>query len=471
MNKLLKVGILGSSLLYVKNNLRNKSYPYSVRSPLLIHAEELKQPPDTKSKECILVIGTTGTGKSSTIRQVTGHTVRVSSSAESVTRQCEVFTDPRSGDGGAVWIDTVGYDDTGNKDDEEIFRNILKFIQSHDLTKVRAIVWTVLPQERRDARMQRQAEFINRFREENIWANVIIIVKQPGPGQTSLERTSQGSVEAARMFSEQGITGDRVMGFTYLDDSVPPDFQAVLDSLDADKRRSMLYLSSEEVNARVREAVSGIREPVKVIFEDSQCEDCGVIGDKRLLPDFCHMERIYDHPQPLKHFHPEELRSYHPLPEETHHPGVLRLTGGPHETCETVKTALLAMTPVMGLLRDTGEGLKTGLLAGAAYLTCYNLHTPMRFTFGCCGGDEASGGCRVSHQCCRRQPGSQGCLHSYPCCAGGPQAGGCTRRYHCCGRGEGALGCSQICKKCGAEWGSSANGCFKKNHNLTTIAC
>ena len=42
---------------------------------------------------CLSVIGTTGTGKSSTIRQVTGHTVRVSSSAESVTRQCEVSGD------------------------------------------------------------------------------------------------------------------------------------------------------------------------------------------------------------------------------------------------------------------------------------------------------------------------------------------------------------------------------------------
>ena len=30
----------------------------------------------------------------------------------------------------------MGYDDTGNKDDEEIFRNILKFIQSQNLTKV-----------------------------------------------------------------------------------------------------------------------------------------------------------------------------------------------------------------------------------------------------------------------------------------------------------------------------------------------
>ena len=37
------------------------------------------------------VIGTTGTGKSSTISLVTGQLgVRVSSSAESVTRQCEV---------------------------------------------------------------------------------------------------------------------------------------------------------------------------------------------------------------------------------------------------------------------------------------------------------------------------------------------------------------------------------------------
>ena len=44
----------------------------------------------TASCLCFSVIGTTGTGKSSTISQVTGHSVRVSISAESVTRQCEV---------------------------------------------------------------------------------------------------------------------------------------------------------------------------------------------------------------------------------------------------------------------------------------------------------------------------------------------------------------------------------------------
>ena len=41
-------------------------------------------------------------------------------------------------------------------------------------------------------------------REENIWANVIIIVKQPGPGQSSLERVSQGPVEVAICFRSHG---------------------------------------------------------------------------------------------------------------------------------------------------------------------------------------------------------------------------------------------------------------------------
>jgi hypothetical protein len=35
-------------------------------------------------------------------------------------------------------------------------------------------------QERKDARLQKQADFINQFREGDIWSNVVIVVKQPG---------------------------------------------------------------------------------------------------------------------------------------------------------------------------------------------------------------------------------------------------------------------------------------------------
>ena len=77
---------------------------------------------------------------------------------------------------------------------------------------------------------------------------------------------------------------------------------------DDGKRQSMLYYLPDEVNDKVRDAIDTIEEPVKVIFEDSRCDDCGVVGDKRLLPDFCHMEKTYQHPQPLKHFHSQDLQ-------------------------------------------------------------------------------------------------------------------------------------------------------------------
>ena len=163
------------------------------------------------------------------------------------------------------------------------------------------------------------------------------------------------------------------------------------------------------------------------------------------------------------------VRAYHPLPVETSHPGVLRLTGGPHENCQTVKTALLAMTPVMGLLRDTTEGVKTGLLAAVSHYVCQKLETPLRFTFACCEGEETSIGCRESHPCCRRSPGSEGCLHQFPCCGGGPGSPGCVRSYPCCGRPEGVAGCEQVCKRCELPWGQPAGVCFRRPHTLISL--
>ena len=70
----------------------------------------------------------------------------------------------------------------------------------------------------------------------------------------------------------------------------------------------MLYYEDEEVNTAVSQAIDNIESPIQVIFSDVKCEDCGIVGDKRLLPDFCHMERLFKHPQPLKHYHPSELQ-------------------------------------------------------------------------------------------------------------------------------------------------------------------
>ena len=205
--KLLKIGAFGASLLAFKHG--ENASNFITKSQLLVRAEELKEKVlKHDTDQCVLVIGTTGTGKSSTISKCTGQDVLVSSQSNSVTRKCQIFPD-LSNSCQPVWIDTVGYDDTSRIDDEESFKNVLKFIQKEKLLKIKAIIWTILPQERKDARLQRQAEFINRFREEEIWRNVIIVAKQPG--SFSLEKACQGGTPSTVNLAIGVLYGLRVL--------------------------------------------------------------------------------------------------------------------------------------------------------------------------------------------------------------------------------------------------------------------
>ena len=45
-----------------------------------------------------------------------------------------------------MWVDTVGYDDSTNLSDADSFRDVLRYLNDQNLTSVRAVVWTVLPQ-------------------------------------------------------------------------------------------------------------------------------------------------------------------------------------------------------------------------------------------------------------------------------------------------------------------------------------
>ena len=43
---------------------------------------------------------------------------------------------------------------------------------------MKAILWTILPNVRKDALLSKQANMINKFKEVDIWNNVIIMCKQ-----------------------------------------------------------------------------------------------------------------------------------------------------------------------------------------------------------------------------------------------------------------------------------------------------
>jgi len=69
---------------------------------------------------CIVCVGSTGSGKSSTVSIMTGQHIMTSDSVSSVTTECQLYTnlmDSRA----ASWLDTVGWEDR-KKDDMESFR-------------------------------------------------------------------------------------------------------------------------------------------------------------------------------------------------------------------------------------------------------------------------------------------------------------------------------------------------------------
>ena len=61
-----------------------------------------------KEHQVIVIVGSTGTGKSTLIGMMTGQDVETSGGAKSVTRQCQLIKSPNSL---YCWLDSVGWED------------------------------------------------------------------------------------------------------------------------------------------------------------------------------------------------------------------------------------------------------------------------------------------------------------------------------------------------------------------------
>ena len=113
------------------------------------------------------------------IYRITGKLVQSDSSANSVTNKCEIFemkdtfwdqmkrlsnsfTNSDCIVQSLKFVDTPGWDDSGEKlQDNEIFRNIFRFLRDQGITHIRAIVWTINPEIRMTAGLQRQGSSDN----------------------------------------------------------------------------------------------------------------------------------------------------------------------------------------------------------------------------------------------------------------------------------------------------------------------
>ena len=115
----------------------------------------------------------------------------------------------------------------------------------------------------------------------------------------------QGAKEAAKQHCYIN-TEIKTTGFTYMDESIPPEVKEEITNLSEEVKNKMLLVTDEQVHDQLHKLLMEREiEPIQVVFRDSQCLDCGAQGDLRILDNFCHMEMMFLHPKSAAYFHPE----------------------------------------------------------------------------------------------------------------------------------------------------------------------
>ena len=108
----------------------------------------------------------------------------------------------------------VGWNDAEFEDDET-FKDILRFIDDNYMTSVKAIIWNVHPNVRCDAVLTSQAKLINKFAPKEVWNNVIVITKQ----SMSPEDDGRGAMAAALEYHSGANV--QLLGYRYVSMKIP----------------------------------------------------------------------------------------------------------------------------------------------------------------------------------------------------------------------------------------------------------
>jgi len=348
-------------------------------------------------KSCILVVGTTGTGKTSTVNIYTGSNLRTGDTAQAVTGNT-VTVEDQIHPGEPAWIDNPGWADTEGRSDALVFKELLRHMQNNKLYWVKAVVWCVLPQVRMDALLQAQAKFIDMFTVKGdtgkIWSNVLILCK--GKLQ-KVSEDCQGAMTAAKKVHVHAEP--QMMGYQFAD---PEVLEGTSETI---RKHKLRMLTEEEIRGELETAISKMPPCLQVVFANQQCRACGQTGDPRLMEDICHRQKVAGHTGTL---------------------------GQRFSKAQVGVAAGVGAAGVIGL--STAAGLVTG---GEMIL----LGLPMVMGPGACMG---------GHRFLNTSSTSPA-----PC--GGVKI--TDMRYKCCGMQELSQGgCTDKCDKCEALWGERKPG-------------
>ena len=383
---------------------------------LLRKKNSLKNEEETETSlpSCIICVGSTGAGKSATISKYTRLPIQSNKGVSRVTTKCCMYHRPNDK---YAWIDTVGWDDAQFEDDET-FKDILRFIDENYMTNVKAVVWAIHPNVRCDAVLSSQAKLIEKFAPKVVWNNVIIVVKQ----SMSPEDDGRGAMTAALDYNANANV--QLLGYRFINDDTFNAKQRQKMQDDPSAREAFNVLTDEEVKGALNEAIENIDEPLQVIFRTKKCQDCGQVGDDRLMLKYCHMQPTWIHTGISEECHPgftEPYRKYY-TPGWQLTMSYKNLSRSPSDSDLAVKWShpgrLLTLPKKLG---------------GGRYSCCYKKKVKRGCVgrWECCGGATDGIGCRTRYNCCQNDiavvSDGEGCQKRYACCRGRMEDKGCTQ--------------------------------------------
>ncbi|XP_023329538.1 uncharacterized protein LOC111702174 isoform X2 [Eurytemora carolleeae] len=262
-----------------KGEAPNSGKEENMEMKVLKKVKKTKAP--VSGRSCIMVVGTSGTGKTTLLNLYTGAQELTGSGAQGVTNSTVVVEDTKHSNA-PLWMDNPGWSDPGGKSDSHVFKDLLLQMQTLGIYNLKAVIWCVFPQLRMDATLQAQAKFIDEFTVESdagrIWSNVVVVAK--GKAQKTVAEDCQGACTAAKklwVHAEPVCRGWEL--------ATP---EIVNETTERLRKETLRCYTEEEILEELETVIKQLPPPVQVVFANQRCQSCGQTGDPRLMEDKCH---------------------------------------------------------------------------------------------------------------------------------------------------------------------------------------
>eukprot|EP01083_Nonionella_stella_P115454 342365_1 len=324
-----------------------------------INCKDNANRPNHHQKCAVLVIGITGTGKSSIVGLLSGHETKVSSGSQRGTDTTSMFQSKY--DKNLYFIDTVGLQDSNigfiNWADPKLLKKTLQYVHHMGVHKIKIILCVSGDTGTRMGPFTQMTHFIGGMQlheegledinvcqsnssnstdefemiEANIWNSVLIIKKGDQKGIVAdIIDDMKGVISAARKegAAESFEDESHIFGFTCTDWMDSQKYQRYIQRLQPDKYEEDGYFTEENAKTEITKKLNAL--PLfELQFQKKQCTKCGAKGDPRYIAAPCHTKDEYFHIKPPERYHSGQQTQKHTsiLTDYQFHSGVMIHTG------------------------------------------------------------------------------------------------------------------------------------------------